>query len=135
VKGSAEAVGKGATEAAVNAAIEEQREGIDKISKTLGVTEDAAKTLLRIVGEDPNIPEDKLAEAPSKVAADYQRLQTQVAALNPDNPTAKALVEQAKSEIDAEHFQRAHELLHEASQAQIAAAQEGAQAQGAGAGG
>ena len=36
------------------------------ISKTLGVTEDAAKTLLKIVGEDPNIPDDKLAEALTK---------------------------------------------------------------------
>ena len=44
--------------------------------------------------------------------------------MNPDNPTARALVEQAKPEIDAGHFDRAHELLHEATQAQIAAAQE-----------
>ena len=105
------------------------------ISKTLGVTEDAAKTLLKIVGQDPNIPDDKLAEALSKVADDYQRLQAQVAALNPDNPTAKALVEQAKPEIDAGHFQRAHELLRQATQAQIAAAQEARQAARAGAGG
>jgi tetratricopeptide (TPR) repeat protein len=124
VKGAAEAVGKGATEAAVKAAIEEQQERIEKISKTLGVTEEAAEKLLKIVGEDPNIPEDKLAEALSKVAADYQRLQAQVAALNPDNPTAKALVDQAKPEIDAGRFQRAHELLRQATQVQIAAAQE-----------
>ena len=44
------------------------------ISKTLGVTEDAAKTLLKIVGEDRNIPDDKLAEALTKVAGDYKRL-------------------------------------------------------------
>ena len=54
-----------------------------QISKTLGVTEDAAEKLLKIVGEDPNIPEDKLAEALSKVAADYQRLQAQVAGAEP----------------------------------------------------
>jgi len=94
------------------------------ISKTLGVTEDAAKNLLRIVGEDANIPEDKLAEALTKVAGDYKRLQVQVAALNPDNPTAKALVEQAKPEIEAGHFQRAHDLLRQATQVQIAAARE-----------
>ena len=88
------------------------------------MTEDAAKTLLKIVGEDSNIPEDKLGAALSRVAGDYERLQAQVAALNPDNPTAKALVEQAKPEIEAGHFQRAHELLRQATQAQIAAAQE-----------
>ena len=123
VKGAAEAVGKGATEAAVKAAIEEQRERIDKISKTLGVTQDAAKTLLKIVGEDPNIPEDKLADALNKAAADYQRLQARVAALNPDNPKARALLKQAKSELDAGYFQHGQELLRQATLAQIVAAQ------------
>jgi len=41
-----------------------------------------------------------------------------------DNPTAKALVDEAKPEVDAGHFHRAHELLRQATQAQIAAAQE-----------
>lgn len=112
------------TEAAVRGATEPLARQIVDISKTLGVTEDAAKTLLKIVGEDPNIPEDKLAEALSRVAADYKRLQAQVAALNPENPTAKALVEQAKPEIEAGHFQRAHDLLRQATEAQITAAQE-----------
>jgi hypothetical protein len=115
---------KAAIEAAVNGRLIDR---IVWISKTLGVTEDAAEKLLKIVGEDPNIPEDKLAEALSKVAADYQRLQAQVAALNPDNPAAKAFVEQAKPEIDAGHFQRGRELLRQATQAQIAAAQEARQ--------
>jgi hypothetical protein len=106
---------KAAIEAAVNGRLVDR---IVQISKTLGVTEDAAKTLLKIVGEDSNVPEDKLAEALSNVAADYQRLKAQVAALNPDNPTAKALVEQARAEIDAGHFGRAHELLRQATEAQ-----------------
>ncbi|HWY83071.1 MAG TPA: tetratricopeptide repeat protein [Roseiarcus sp.] len=124
VKGAAEAMGTGATEAAVEAAKKTQQEQIDKISKTLGVTEDAVRSLLKIVGEDPNVPEDKLADAVGKAANDYQRLQAQVAALNPDNPAAKAFVEQAKSEIEAGHFGHAHELLRQATEAQIAAAQE-----------
>ena len=57
---------KAAIEAAVNGRLIDR---IVQISKTLGVTEDAAKKLLKIVGEDPNIPEDKLAEALSKVAS------------------------------------------------------------------
>ena len=114
---------KQATEAAVKGATGPLVDRITDISKTLGVTEDAAKTLLKIVGEDPNIPDDKLAEALTKVASDYKRLQAQVAALNPDNPTARTLVEEAKPEIDAGHFDRAHELLRQATQAQIAAAQ------------
>ncbi len=119
---------KQVTEAAVTGAVKGATgplvDRITDISKTLGVTEDAAKTLLKIVGEDPNIPEDKLAQALTKVASDYKRLQAQAAALNPDNPTAKALVDKAKSEIVAGHLQHAHQLLRQATQAQIAAAQE-----------
>ena len=110
---------KATIEAAVNGRLIDR---IVDISKTLGVTEDAAKTLLKIVGEDPNIPDDKLAEALTKVAGDFKRLQAQAAALNPENPTARKLVDEAKPEIDAGHFARAHELLREATQAQIAAA-------------
>ena len=63
---------KQATEAAVKGATGPLIDRIADISKTLGVTEDAAKTLLKIVGEDPNIPDDKLAEALTKVAGDYK---------------------------------------------------------------
>jgi tetratricopeptide (TPR) repeat protein len=115
---------KQATEAAVKGATEAQQEHLDKISETLGVTKSAARTLLKIVGDDPNISDDKLAEALTKVADDFKRLQAQAAALNPDNATARSLVDEAKSEINAGHLQHAHELLREATQAQIAAAQE-----------
>ncbi len=112
------------TEAAVKGATEPlTRQNVD-ISKTLGVTEDATKSLLKIVGEDTDIPDDKLPEALTMVASDYERLEAQVAALNPDNPAAKTFVEQAKPEIEAGHFGRAHELLRQATQAQIAAALE-----------
>jgi len=47
---------KQVTEAAVKGATGPLVERIADISKTLGVTEDAAKTLLKIVGEDANIP-------------------------------------------------------------------------------
>ena len=112
------------TEAAVRGATDAQQEHVDKVSKTLGLTESAAKNLLRIVGDDANVSEDKLAEALTKAAADYRRLQTQVAALNPGNPSASALVDQAKTEIESGNFGQAHKLLRDATQAQIAAAQE-----------
>jgi hypothetical protein len=112
---------KQATEAAVKGATGPLIDRITDISKTLGVTEDAARKLLKNVGQDPNVSEDKLAEALTKAAVDYKGAQAQLAALNPDNPTARALVEEAKPEIDAGHFERARELLHQATQAQIAA--------------
>ncbi len=115
---------KQVTEAAVKGATGPLIDRVVDTSKTLGVTEDAAKTLLKIVGEDTNISEAKLAEALSKVAGDYKKLQSQVSALHPDNQTARKLIEEAKPEIEAGHFARAHELLREATQAQIVAAQE-----------
>ncbi len=112
------------TKAAVEGETDRIMNRIVDISKQLGITEDAAKTLLRIVGEQTDVPDERLGEVLTKVANDYKRLQTQVAALNPDNPTAHALVEQAKSEIAGGHFQAAHRLLAQARQAQITAAQE-----------
>ena len=89
------------------------------------MTEDATKNLLKIVGEDTNIPDDKLAGG-----ADHGRQRLREAAgagrrVEPGQPDcAKLLVEQAKPEIEAGRFGRAHELLRQATQAQIAAAQE-----------
>jgi tetratricopeptide (TPR) repeat protein len=112
------------TKAAVEGATEPLIGRIEGISKRLGITEEAAKTLLRIVGEQTDVPDERLAETLTKVANDYKRLQAQVAALNPDNPAARDLVERAKSEIDDGHFAAAHQLLTQARQAQIAAAQQ-----------
>ena len=115
---------KQATKAAVEEATEELQDHIDKISERLAVTKGAARTLLKIVGEDANVPEDKLAEALTKVAGDYKRLQAQAAVLSPENPAARALVDEAKREIDAGHLDRARDLLRQATQAQIAAVRE-----------
>jgi tetratricopeptide (TPR) repeat protein len=115
---------KQVTEAAVKGATEPlTRQNVD-ISRTLGVTKDTTENLLKIVGENTKIPDVKLPEALTKVASDYESGPAQVVALNPDNPTAKTLVEQAKPEIEAGHFGRVHELLRQATQAQIAAALE-----------
>lgn len=115
---------KQVTEAAVSGATAQLLDRITSVSKTLGVTEEAAKTLLRIVGEQSDVPNERLAEVLTKVANDYKRLQAQAAALNPENPTARNLVTQARAEIEAGHLDHAHELLRQATQAQIAAAQE-----------
>jgi tetratricopeptide (TPR) repeat protein len=112
------------TEGAVAGATSTLTKEIVDISKRLGVTEDAAKTLLRIAGEQTNVPDERLAETLTKIASDYKRLQEQVAALSLENPVAQKLVEQARPEIDAGHFQRARELLYQAAQAQLAAANE-----------
>jgi tetratricopeptide (TPR) repeat protein len=116
------------TEAAARGATGPLTSAIVDLSKRLGITEDATKTLLRIVGEQ-DVPPERLSETLNRVANDYKRLREQAAALNPDNPIAKALVEQTKSEIGAGHFGRARELLRQATQEQIAAGQQAYQIQ------
>ena len=111
------------TEAAARGATGPLTTTIVDLSKRLGVTEDATKTLLRIVGEQ-DVPPERLSETLNRVANDYKRLQAQAAALNPDNPTARGLVERAQVAITAGHLAEAHQLLAQARQAQIAAAQE-----------
>jgi hypothetical protein len=79
-----------ATKAAVAGATEPLLDRIDEIRKVLGVTRSAAEKLLKIAAEQPDVPDEKLAEVLTSIAADYQRLKAQAAALNPDNPTARA---------------------------------------------
>src|SRR4051812_40150139 len=76
------------TEAAARGATGPLTSTIVDLSKQLGVTTDATKTLLRIVGEQ-DVPLERLSETLNRVANDYKRLQAQAAALNPDNPTAQ----------------------------------------------
>ena len=98
---------KQVTDAAVEGATGPLLDRIVGISKKLGVTADAAKRLLQIVGEQPDVPDELLAEALTKVANDYKRQQAQLAALKPENPTARELVSQARAESDAGQFGRA----------------------------
>lgn len=113
------------TKAAVEGATGPLIDRISDISKTLGVTQKAAESLLMIVGENEHVSDDRLADALTRVAADYKRLQAQAAAaagLGQDNPAAQALVSQANAEINAGDFARAHESLRQATQAQLSAA-------------
>jgi len=110
------------TEAAARGATAPLTSTIVDLSKRLGVTEDATKTLLRIVGEQ-DVPLERLSETLLRVANDYKGLQAQAAALNPDNPIARDLVTQAKAAIGIGQFEQAHQLLRQATQVQLAAAQ------------
>jgi len=111
------------TKAAAAGAVGPLADKIVDLSNRLGVTQGAALTLLRIVGQR-DVPLERLPEKLAEVASQYQQAQAQLAALNPQNPQARGLVEQAQAEITAGNFSKAHELLREARQAQIAAAQQ-----------
>jgi tetratricopeptide (TPR) repeat protein len=98
-------------------------ERIEIVSTKLGVTREAAKALLRIAGEQ-DVPDERLAEILTKIANDYKRLQQQAAALTAENPAGRALVREARQELDAGRFERAREVLQEVVQTQLAAANE-----------
>ncbi len=115
---------KALVEAAAKGATAQQSAQIEDLGRRLGVTADATRTLLRIIGAQTDIPEERLNETLAKVATDYKRLQAQVSALDPDNATARTLVESAREAIAAGRFQAAHPLLAQARQAQIAAAEQ-----------
>jgi hypothetical protein len=112
------------TNAAVEGVTTPLMDQIVHISKRLGVTENATRTLLRIAGQQADVPDERLAETLTKIATDYKRLQDELAALSTDNPIAQKLVEQARPETDAGRFQRADDLLREAEQAQLLAAEQ-----------
>jgi len=111
------------TEAAARGATAPLTTMIVDLSKRLGVTEDATKTLLRIVGEQ-DVPLERLSETLNRVANDYKQLQAQAAALNPDSPVAHGLVDRAQIAITAGRLGEARQFLAQARQVQIAAAQE-----------
>jgi tetratricopeptide (TPR) repeat protein len=111
------------TKAAAAGAVGPLAKEIVDLSNRLGVTQGAALTLLRIVGQR-DVPFERLPEKLAEVASQYQQAQAQLAALNPQNPLARGLVEKAQAEIMAGNFIKAHELLRQARQVQIAAAQQ-----------
>jgi len=75
------------------------------------VSEEATKTLLRIVGEQPDVPDEELTKVLTKVATNYKNLQAQVASISTDNPIARALVTQVQMEMTAGRLQEAGDLL------------------------
>ena len=60
------------TEAAARGATGPLTSTIVDLSKRLGVTEDATKTLLRIIGEQQDVPPERLSETLNRVANDSQ---------------------------------------------------------------
>lgn len=104
------------TRAAVAGATGSLLDRIETLSKRLGVSQEATKTLLKIVGEQPNVPDEDLTKTLSNVAIKYKNLQAQAASINADNPISRALVSQVQVEITAGRLQTAGDLLQRITQ-------------------
>jgi len=111
------------TKAAAAGAVGPLADKIVDLSKRLGVTENAALTLLHILDQE-DVQLEQLPLKLGEVANQYKKFQAQLAALNPQNPLARRLAEQAETEIKAGRFEKAHQLLRQVTQAGIAAAQQ-----------
>ena len=114
------------TKAAAAGAVGPLADRIVDLSNRLGVTQGATLTMLRILDQG-DVPLEQLPQKLAEVADQYKKFQAQLAALNPQNPLASGLIEQAQAEIKvgkADSLIKAHQLLNQAKQAQIAAAQQ-----------
>src|SRR6516164_11537622 len=83
------------TKAAAAGAVGPLADKIVDLSNRLGVTQGAALTLLRILGEK-DVPFEQLPQKLGEIAGQYQQAQAQLSALNPQNPLARELVERAQ---------------------------------------
>ncbi len=93
-----------------------------ELSGKLGVTRQAALTLLRVLGEQ-NVPLERLPEKLDEITIRYKQAVERVQAIDvQDDPVTRALVEQAKTAIKDGHLAEADNLLSQAEEAEIVAA-------------
>ena len=101
--------------------LDEATRARDEIAASLKISQGAVDGFLQTLGEQKVSPEQlkgKLVEIASQFDATRQRL----AALDPDDPVTKALVDQAKAEMDKGQPDAASALLQRAEEADLAAA-------------
>ncbi len=98
-----------------------------EVSVKLGVTQQAALTLLRLLGEQ-NVPLERLPEKLGEITTRYKQAVERLDAIDvQDDPVTRALVEHAQAAIKDGHLAQADDLLSQAEQAEIAAAHQAQQ--------
>jgi len=128
--GGSVAVTYGYTFEQVQELIKAERAGdadrIVDLSNKLGVTQGAAITMLRIIGQQ-DVPVEKLPRKLAEVAEQYKQAMDRLAALDPQDPITHDLLERAEAAIKAGRLDEADQLASQAEQAEIAAAREAQQ--------
>jgi tetratricopeptide (TPR) repeat protein len=92
-----------------------------ELKQRLGVTEGAARAILTILGQQ-DVPFEQLPQKLAQVAAQYKQTMARLAALKPQDPITKDLVDKAQTVIEAGRFADADQLLNQSKQAEIVAA-------------
>src|ERR1700731_2723936 len=114
------------TKAATAGAVGPLADKIVDLSSRLGVTEGAAVSMLRIIGQQ-DIPPEKLPQKLAEVAAQYKSAMERLASLDPQDPVTRDLVARADAAFKAGRLDEADQLVSQAEQAEITAAHQAQQ--------
>ena len=98
------------TKAAVAGAVGPLTDRIVDLSSTLGVTQGAAVTMLRIIGQQ-DVPLEKLPQKLAEVAEQYKSAMERLASLDPQDPMTRDLIGRAAAAIKAGHLDDADQLV------------------------
>ncbi|HNG51624.1 MAG TPA: tetratricopeptide repeat protein, partial [Plasticicumulans sp.] len=99
---------------------------IDTLARQSGVSEAAMRNFLRILGEK-EIPAEKLVERFTDILQRHRASLQRLAALDPDDPAIRALIEQARAAVQQGDYDAADRSLAEAEYADLAAARQAEQ--------
>jgi hypothetical protein len=86
------------TKAAASGAVGPLADRIVDLSSKLGVTQGAAVTMLRIIGQQ-DVPLEKLPQKLAEVAEQYKSAMERLTALDPQDPVTRDLVARAQAAI------------------------------------
>jgi tetratricopeptide (TPR) repeat protein len=114
------------TQTAAAGAVGPLADRIVDLSNRLGVTQGAAVTMLRIIGQQ-DVPFEKLPQKLAEVAEQYKQAMERLAALDPQDPITHDLVERAQAALKAGQLDEADQLASRAEQSEIAAARQAQQ--------
>src|SRR5215472_15175596 len=90
------------------------------LAAKLGFTTSAVTEFLRILGQQ-DVREDTINERLVQIAAHFAEAQNELAALDPDDPHAVELADQARQALDAGRLTEADSLLDQAKEIELAA--------------
>jgi hypothetical protein len=94
-----------------------------RLAAQLGVTREAMVSFFHILGER-EVPLERMPTRLGEIAARYGELTRRLAALEPEDPSARELVERGREAVAAGRYDEADALLVRAKEAELAAARQ-----------